>query len=128
MPTVKPNTDEVRFHMANVPSVSDGDFEQKVLKSSRPVLVDFSATWCPPCKQLAPIIAGLAEELQGKVDVYGVDVNDSPDTAQKYGIMAVPTLIVFRNGEEKARATGYMPKARILDLIARGVDQEAAGQ
>lgn len=128
MPTVERNTDEVRSHMANVPSVSDGDFEQKVLKSSRPVLVDFSATWCAPCKQLAPIIAGLAEELQGKVDVYGVDVNDSPDTAQKYGIMAVPTLIVFRNGEEKARATGYMPKARILDLIARGVDQEAAGQ
>lgn len=105
--------------MANVPAVTDSDFEEKVLKSDKTVLVDFSATWCGLCKQLAPIIAALAEELEGETDVYGVDVNESPNTAQKYGIMAVPTLIVFKNGEEKAREAGFMPKARILDLIDR---------
>jgi thioredoxin 1 len=105
--------------MADIPAVTDSDFDEKVLKSDKPVLVDFSATWCAPCKQLAPIIADLAEELKGQTDVYGVDVNDSPDTAQKYGVMAVPTLIVFKDGEEKAREAGFMPKARIMDLIGR---------
>lgn len=103
--------------MANIPQVTDADFEEKVLKSERPVLVDFSAEWCGPCKQLAPTIAQLAEELAGDVDVFGMDVSANTDTPTKFGVMSIPCIIVFKGGEEKARQVGLVPKARLVALI-----------
>ncbi len=103
--------------MANIPQLTDADFEEKVLKSERLVLVDFSAEWCGPCKQLAPTIAQLAEELAGDVDVFGMDVSANTETPTKYGVMSIPCLIVFKGGEEKARQVGFVPKAKVLQLI-----------
>jgi len=103
--------------MANVPPITDSDFEEKVLKSEVPVLVDFSAEWCGPCKQIAPIIAKLAQDLAPGVAVFGCDVGECPETAQKFGIMSIPTLIVFKGGEEKARQVGAVPESKIRDLI-----------
>lgn len=103
--------------MANVRSISDADFEEKVLKAERPVLVDFSAAWCGPCRMLAPVIEQVAAELADSVDVYTIDVDQSPEVSAKYQIMSVPTLIVFSGGEEKSRTAGYMPKPKVLDFV-----------
>ena len=83
----------------------------------KPVLVDFWATWCPPCKMLAPTIEELAVELEGEVVVAKLDVDQAQDIAMKYGVMSIPTMVLFKNGEEVRRTVGFQPKARILDFI-----------
>lgn len=95
--------------------LSSKEFEEKVLKSNKKVLVDFFATWCGPCKMLAPIL----EQVQGETDVeiVKVDIDESMDLARKYGIMSVPTMILFENGEEKDRVTGLRQKSQILSFI-----------
>lgn len=87
--------------------IQEADFEGKVLKSSLPVIVDFMATWCPPCKMLAPVIEKIAEEYSGKVDIFSVNTDDCPGLAGKFSITGVPTLIFFKNGEEVNRLVGY---------------------
>ncbi len=101
----------------NVKVFNDVNFDEEVLKSSDPVLVDFTATWCGPCKQLAPIVEQLANELVGKVKVGKLDIDDSPGVASKLGIRGVPTLMVFKNGERAAQHIGVTTKAKILALI-----------
>jgi thioredoxin 1 len=96
---------------------NDLNFEQEVLKSTVPVLVDFTATWCGPCKQLAPIVDQLADDLQGTVKVGKLDIDDSPITAGKLGIRGVPTVMVFKNGERAAQHVGLTTKAKLTDLV-----------
>jgi thioredoxin 1 len=101
----------------NVVVVDDSSFETEVLKADKPVLVDFGATWCGPCKALAPVVAGLADESVGKYKIVTVDIDDAPGVAQKYGIRGVPTLAVFRGGEKTASHVGVTTKAKLIELL-----------
>jgi len=89
---------------------TDQNFEQEVLSSQKPVLVDFWAPWCGPCQMMGPIIEELAEELEGKVVVGKLNVDENPQMAQKYGIMGIPTLLVFKNGQVVEQFVGVQPK------------------
>ncbi|MEZ4219654.1 MAG: thioredoxin [Polyangiaceae bacterium] len=96
---------------------NDLNFDSEVINSSQPVLVDFTATWCGPCKALAPIVDQLAEELHGAVKVGKVDIDESPVTAGKYGIRGVPTVMVFKNGERSGQHVGVTTKAKLKELV-----------
>ena len=96
---------------------NDLNFEQEVVNSSVPVLVDFTATWCGPCKALAPIIDQIAGDLDGKVKVGKLDVDDSPITAGKFGVRGVPTIMVFKNGQRATQHVGLTTKAKLLELV-----------
>jgi thioredoxin 1 len=98
---------------------NDDNFDQEVLKSDVPVIVDFTATWCGPCKALAPIIEQLAVELEGKARVGKLDVDDAPATAGKYGIRGVPTIMVFKNGQRAAQHVGLTTKQKLVELIGQ---------
>ncbi len=103
--------------MATIPSTSDASFDADVLRSDQPVLVDFGAEWCHPCKQLEPIVEELAAEWQGRVRVVKLDIDQNVNTTMKYGVMGVPTLMLFVGGQVKERVTGYQPKRKILDKL-----------
>ncbi len=98
--------------------LTEKNFEEEVLKSEIPVLVDFWATWCGPCRMLAPTIAKIAEEQNGAVKVGKVDVDEEPMLAAKFGISSIPTLMVFKNGEVVKTSVGVIPKAAIEALFA----------
>ena len=98
--------------------ISAAEFQEKVIGASEPVLVDFFATWCGPCRMMAPTIEEVAQEMQGKASVYKIDVDEAPEVAQQFGIMSVPTFIVFENGQPKAKTLGAQPKEGILALFA----------
>jgi thioredoxin 1 len=98
--------------------VGESDFENEVISSSLPVLVDFTAVWCGPCKMLEPIVKQLAQEWEGKVKVVKLDVDDNAGLAIQYQVMGVPTLMLFSNGEPLERMTGYQPKQRILAKLS----------
>jgi len=100
--------------MADVKYVTEENFENEVLKSDLPVLVDFTATWCGPCKMLAPVVDELALDWEGKVNIYKMDVDTSPTTPIKYNVMGVPSLILFKKGEIAARITGFRPKKQLV--------------
>ena len=108
--------------MANVLDLTDSTFEAEVLKSASPVLVDFGATWCGPCKQLAPIVEQLATDWSGKVKVAYVDVDKARETAMRYGIMSVPTVMIFNGGEAKDQVIGFQTKAALEERIKRVID------
>ena len=97
--------------------VSSADFQSKVLDAQGPVLVDFFATWCGPCRMVAPVLEEIAAEKAGEVAVYKLDIDQSPDIASRYGVMSVPTLMVFEGGQVKNRAVGAQPKSNILALL-----------
>ena len=101
--------------------VNDINFDSEVLKSSVPVLVDFSATWCGPCRAIAPLVDQLAGEYDGRVKVTTLDIDESPATAQKYGIRGVPTLLMIKDGQVVAQQVGAAPKAKIAELMNRGL-------
>jgi thioredoxin 1 len=107
--------------MANVKDVSDSDFEGEVLQSSEPVLVDFWAPWCAPCRLVAPAVEELAEEHQGSVKVVKMNVDDNNDTAARYGISSIPTLMIFKDGEVVERFVGVQPKKRLEQAIQEAI-------
>jgi len=104
--------------VADVVHVSDKNFEAEVLQSETLVLADFSAEWCGPCKALAPMIEDLASEQEGKVKVCKIDVDQSQQTAMKYGITSVPTVIFFQNGEAVETLVGMRPKTDYESIIS----------
>jgi thioredoxin 1 len=101
----------------NVQTFNEMNFDSEVLKSDVPVLVDFTATWCGPCKALAPIVDKVADEFQGKVKVGKVDIDDAPGIATKYGIRSVPTVLVFKNGEKTAQNVGLTTRDKLVGLL-----------
>jgi thioredoxin 1 len=103
--------------MAEPFPVSDETFESDVLDSAEPVLVDFWAEWCGPCKMIAPIVEDLASEYDGKMKVAKLDADENPSIMQTLGIMGIPTLILFKDGQPVERITGYMPKDRLTERI-----------
>ena len=103
--------------MSNILEVTDDNFESEVTKSQLPVLVDFGAVWCGPCKMLDPIVEELAGDWEGKVKVVRIDVDHNPNTTMTYQVMGVPTLMLFKDGTPVERLTGYMPKNKILSKL-----------
>jgi thioredoxin 1 len=101
----------------NVIEVSDQDFENQVLGSKRPVLVDFWAEWCVPCHMVSPVVEEIAREYADRMTAAKLNVDDNPQTARQFGVMSIPTLIVFKDGQEKARVVGARAKEAILREI-----------
>lgn len=97
--------------------VSDDTFRSEVLEAAQPVLVDFWAPWCPPCRQIAPMIDALAKENLGRAKVAKVNIDANPEVTMTYGITSIPTLIVFKNGEPIQRFMGAQPKQRLQDAL-----------
>ena len=100
-----------------VSKVSDQDFDAEVLKSSQPVVVDFWAEWCGPCRMIAPALEEIAGTMNGKVKIVKLNVDENPQTAAKYGIMSIPTLMLFKNGELASRQVGAAPKQKLEQWI-----------
>ncbi|WNJ16844.1 thioredoxin [Pontibacter sp. G13] len=104
--------------MAKPVEFTDANFEELVLKSDKPVLVDFWATWCGPCRAIAPVIEELASEMDGQAVIGKLDVDNNPGVSQKYGVMNIPTLLVFKNGEMVDKHVGIAPKSVIQNKVA----------
>jgi len=101
----------------NVLSFTDQNFDAEVLKSDTPVLIDFTATWCGPCKMLSPIVEKLADELAGKVKVGKLDIDNSPEVTAKYGVRGVPTVMVFKGGQKVAQHVGLTNRETLIKLV-----------
>ncbi|AKU94159.1 Thioredoxin [Labilithrix luteola] len=101
----------------NVLELDDVTFDKEVLESDIPVLVDFGATWCGPCKALDPVVDKIADENVGRYKIVKLDIDDSPAIAKRYGIRGAPTLLVFRGGEKRASQLGVTTKQRLLELL-----------
>jgi thioredoxin 1 len=98
--------------------LSASTFDDEINSSDEPILVDFWAEWCGPCKMIAPILAEIATEHEGKLKIAKLDVDESPDVAQRFGVMSIPTMIVFKDGQPAKRLVGAKPKAALLDDLA----------
>ncbi|MDL1901562.1 thioredoxin [Anaerolineae bacterium CFX9] len=105
--------------MSNAQAVTEATFESDVLKSDLPVLVDFWAEWCGPCRMIAPYVDQIAAEQTGKLKVVKIDTDENIAIAQNYGIQSLPTLMLFKGGEPVARVVGFVPKDRIMSQIAQ---------
>jgi thioredoxin 1 len=104
--------------MGEIHAVTDGEFEGLVLKADVPVLVDFWATWCPPCRMIAPIVEQIQGELGDKIKVVKMDTDENPTTSMSLGIMSIPTVIIFKDGKAADRTVGYRPNMK-ADLVAK---------
>ena len=107
--------------MANVHEVSDGTFDTEVLASETPVLIDFWAPWCAPCRAIAPVVEELAGEYAGKLKVVKMNVDDNPQTPSRYGVRGIPNLILFQGGQVKEQIVGAVAKKRLVDAITQVV-------
>ncbi len=112
--------------MSQVQDLNDSSFETTLNNASGPVLVDFSATWCQPCKALAPTIDAVAKEYEGKLDVYKVDIDDAPNTATHFGISGVPTCIFFSGAKEMERFTGNRDLRFVKELVEKVISTTAS--
>ncbi len=108
-------------------NVSDDAFDADVLKSSEPVVVDFWAEWCGPCKQIGPSLEEISNEMAGKVKIVKMNIDENPNTPMKYGVRAIPTLIMFKDGEVASVQTGALPKGQLVSWISGqiGADETA---
>ncbi len=100
--------------MAEITNVTEDTFEDEVVNATEPVLVDFSAVWCGPCKMLDPVVKQLAGEWDGKVKVVKIDADANPNILMQYSVLGIPTLLFFKGGEIKERITGYLPKDKLV--------------
>ncbi len=105
----------------SVVEVTDSNFEQSVLKADQPVLVDFWATWCGPCKAIAPIVDEVANSYNGKAKVYKMDVDKNNATPMRYGVRGIPTLLIFKGGQVQEQIVGYVPKETIEKALNKHV-------
>lgn len=100
----------------SVLTITNENFEQEVIKSDKPVIVDFWAAWCGPCKMLSPVVDQLAEELEG-VKVAKINIDEQMELAEKYNVSSIPCVVAFKNGEEAGRSVGLVPKQKLVDLL-----------
>jgi len=100
---------------------TDATFDAEVLKSELPVLVDFWAPWCGPCQMIAPVVEEIAEAHKGKLKVVKINVDENGQTPQTYGVMAIPTLILYKGGQVKEKVVGLLPKAKFAEIIAKHI-------
>jgi thioredoxin 1 len=107
--------EEVLVHL------TDGNFEQEVLKSEKPVLVDFWASWCGPCKAIGPVVEELAAAYKDKIKVGKLNIDDNPDSTKTFGVMSIPTLVLFKDGNVVDKIIGLVPKGRLEELIKKGL-------
>ena len=105
----------------NVLPVNDLNFDDQVVNSDVPVLVDFTATWCGPCRQIAPLVDQLADEYEGRAKVVKLDIDESPNTARRFSIRGVPTILVFKGGEVVQQQVGMAPKTVLAGLIDKSL-------
>jgi thioredoxin 1 len=103
--------------MTEMTYVTDADFQAEVLDAEQPVLVDFTAVWCGPCRMVDPIVKQLAQDWDGKVKVVKLDADQNPNIMMQYGVLGIPTLMLFKGGEIKERLTGYQPKDRLVSKL-----------
>lgn len=103
--------------MSNISAITDGTFENEVVASKVPVLVDFWAQWCGPCKAIAPLLDDLAQKYEGKIKIVKLDVDSNPGTPPKFGVRGIPTLILFKDGQVKATQVGLLSKAELVSFI-----------
>ena len=105
--------------MPEVSNLSDATFNAEVLASAQPVLVDFTAEWCGPCRQLAPIVDQIADEYRAQLRVGRLDVDENIETTMQFGVMSIPTLILFKDGKPVERLTGFQPKPKIVEKLKK---------
>ena len=108
--------------MSNFSAVDEKSFETEVVQASKPVFVEFGATWCAPCKMLEPVLIQYAQELGDKARLVKVDVDQSPELTERFGVMGVPTLILFKGGQPVERNTGYIPKNKIIERYGKHLE------
>ncbi len=104
--------------MSEMQYVTEADFQNEVLNSNEPVLVDFTAVWCQPCKMLDPVVRQLAQDWQGKVKVVKLDADQNPNLMVQYGVMGIPTLMLFKNGAVQERITGYQTREKLVGKLS----------
>jgi thioredoxin 1 len=103
--------------MADLPQVTDSTFDKEVIQSDLPVLIDFWAPWCGPCRMVAPIVEELAKDFEKRAKVMQLDVDNNPATAAKYGIFSIPTILIFKEGKVATQIVGAMPKKHYVDKL-----------
>ena len=103
--------------MVEVEYVTESEFQNEVLDAEKPVLVDFTAGWCQPCKMIDPIVKQLAQDWDGKIKVVKLDADENPNILMQYGVLGIPTLMLFKSGQVKERLTGYQPKDKVVTKL-----------